>query len=132
MVGDKIASVDRKELADHTYRCPVKRKRATLGSDPLRDSWMRLRRITVRGSLDTSPPPFCVIQSYLLCLEKPRGLGAEPPVMVAYLRMGKFHFTLNQDTMYYIITGLIQTTQFLDPRQRICCLRSWPCCLIRS
>jgi len=99
MVGDKIASVDRKELADHTCSCPVKRKRATLGSDPLRDSWMRLRRIFRPGkSID---PPASFYLEYpglpLMPRKTPGGLGAESPEIVAYLRMGKFHFTLNQD-----------------------------------
>ena len=104
MVGDKIASVDRKELADHTYRCPVKRKRATLGSDPLRDSRMRLRRIFRPGKSIDLPASFYFgisrVTSY--ALKNPGGLGAEPPEIVAYLRMGKFHFTLNQDNTMLI------------------------------
>ena len=97
MVGDKIAFVDRKELAGHTQSCSVKRRRATLGSDLLKDSRMRLRRITVRGSLNTSRLLFALSRVASYASENLGGLGAEPPVLVAYLRMGKFHFTLNQD-----------------------------------
>jgi len=85
----------------YSYLCLVKRKRATLGSDPLRDKQMRLRRISVWGGLTVSPPPLLGdmdIQSYLLCLKKPRGLGTESPDTFALFRSGKFHFTLNQDT----------------------------------
>ena len=82
----------------YTYPCLV--KRATLGSDPLRDNQMRLRRISVWGSLTVSPPPslgYIDIQSYLLFLKNPRGLGTESPDVFAFFRSGKFHFTLNQD-----------------------------------
>jgi hypothetical protein len=92
MVDAKIAFVDIRALAGHTGSCPVKRRRATLGSDPLRDSRMRLRRITVRGSLNTSPPPFGVIQSCLLCLEKPRGSGGRAPGNSSLFKNGKIPF----------------------------------------
>ena len=84
----------------YTYPCLVKRKRATLESDPLRDNQMRLRRISVWGSLTVSPPTllgYIDIQSYLLCLKNYRGLGTESPDTFAFFRSGKFHFTLNQD-----------------------------------
>lgn len=58
MVGDKIVSVDRKEFAGHTCSCPVKRRRATLGSEPLRDSRMRLRRIFRPGKSIDLPGSF--------------------------------------------------------------------------
>ena len=104
MVGDKIAFVDRKELAGHTQSCSVKRRRATLGSDLLKDSRMRLRRITVRGSLNTSRLLFALSRVASYASENLGGLGAEPPVLVAYLRMGKFHFTLNQDNASHLPT----------------------------
>jgi len=86
----------------YSYSCLVKRKRATLGSDPLRDNQMRLRRISVWGGHTVSPPPllrYTDIQSYLLCLKNPRGLGTESPDTFAFFRSGKFHFTLNQDSV---------------------------------
>ena len=58
MVGGKIKFVDRKELIYHTYGCPVKQRRATLGSDPLRDSRMRLRRIFRPGKSQPGFPTF--------------------------------------------------------------------------
>ena len=61
---------------------------------------MRLRRISVWGSFTVSPPPLLGdidIQSHLLCLKNPRGLGTESPDTFAFFRSRKFHFTLNQD-----------------------------------
>ena len=46
-----LKGFDRKDRKMYSYPCPAKQKRATLGSDPSRDSRMRLRRISVWGSL---------------------------------------------------------------------------------
>jgi len=94
---------DRQEVMMYKHDCPAKQKRATLGSDPPRDSRMRLRRISVGGNRAVSPPRLLAeadIQSCLSCLRKPRGFGGRAPnykPTTAYRRSGKFHFTLNQD-----------------------------------
>ncbi len=102
--SSKNGSVDGTEAEGYTFSCPVKQKRATLGSDPLRDSRMRLRRIFRPGKSIDLPASFYFgisrVTSY--ALKNPGGLGAEPPEIVAYLRMGKLHFTLNQDTSVYL------------------------------
>ena len=85
---------------DYACYSPVKQRRATLGSDPLRDNRMRLRRIFRPGKPSNFPTSFLQnIQSCLLCLKNPGGLGAEPPIIFGYTRIAKFHFTLNQHKM---------------------------------
>ena len=81
-------ALDGKWTLMNSLRCPVKRRRATLGSDPLRDSWARLRRISVRGDPRASPPLLRAgdIQSCLLCLRKPQGFGGRAP---NYTRLSK-------------------------------------------
>ena len=53
-----LKGFDRKDRKMYSYPCPAKQKRATLGSDPSRDSRMRLRRISDWGSLMVSLPHF--------------------------------------------------------------------------
>lgn len=79
----------------------MKRKRATLESDPPRDSRVGLRRIPrTRGSPCRASPPsgvlFLCIPSFPSCLINSGGVGAEPPVGYSITR--KFQFTLNRDT----------------------------------
>jgi len=50
--------VDGTEAEGYTFSCPVKQKRATLGSDPLRDSRMRLRRIFRPGKSKRFPTSY--------------------------------------------------------------------------
>ncbi len=114
----------------YSYLGLVKRKRATLGSDPLRDNQMRLRRISVWGSHTVSPPPllrYTDIQSYLLCLKNPRGLGTESPDTFAFFRSGKFHFTLNQDTIMLLIASRIISSGW--DRLSIICLNILRSCI---
>lgn len=66
----------------YSSRCPAKRKRAPVKTDPPRDTRMGLRRISVRGRLKDSPAhhPANNILSFPQCLENFGGLGAEPPI----------------------------------------------------
>jgi hypothetical protein len=77
----------------------MKKRRATLESDLLRDNRTRLRRIFHPGK-PISFPTSCLSEYPELPLmpQKPGDLGAEPSTSFAYLKSGKFHFTLNQDS----------------------------------
>ncbi len=73
----------------YRYMSPVKQKRATLGSDPLRDNRIEVRRISVWGSHMVSPPHHsdCLdIRKFLIMPQKPRGSGGSAPgkILIPY------------------------------------------------
>ena len=77
----KSSPFDRNRQISHSYACPVKRRRATLRSDPSRDNRMRLRRIFRPGEATIGFPAsyHWNILSCLPCLKKPRGFGGRAP-----------------------------------------------------
>ena len=95
MAGDKIMSFDRKEQIGHSYDCPVKRRRQALRSDPP-EAATDIPPGEAPIGFPASHTRISRVASY--ASKNLGGLGAEPPVSFAYLRMGKFHFTLNQDS----------------------------------
>lgn len=100
MLLAQTGGFDTEGRKDYACCCPVKQRRATLGSDPLRDSRMRLRRIFRPGKPSNFPASFLQnIRSCLLCLKNPGGLGAEPPIIFDYIKIAKIHFTPNQYKM---------------------------------
>jgi len=78
--SDSTHSFDSGARKNYTDRCPGKQRRATLGSDPLRDTRTRLRRI-FRPGKPTSFPTSCLSEYPELPLmpQKPRGYGGRAP-----------------------------------------------------
>ena len=84
---------DSKGFDGYTDRRPVKQRRATLGSDPLRDNRTRLRRI-FRPGKPTSFPTSCLSEYPELPLmpQKPRGSGGRAPNFIRLFQERKIPF----------------------------------------
>ncbi len=85
---------DRKEQIGQHDDYPVKRRRATLRSDPLRDSRMRLRRIFRRGKPRSASPPLVkrISRAASNALEKPRGSGGRAPRIIRLIKNWEIPF----------------------------------------
>ena len=92
--SDPTHYFDSRGLEGYTDRCPVKQRWATLGSDPLRDSRMRLRRIFRPGKPKSFPTfPFTEYPELPHMPKKPRGYGGSAPGISRLFKKRKIPFS---------------------------------------
>ena len=91
--SDPTHYFDSRVPKDYTYRCPGKQRRATLGSDPSRDTRMRLLRIFHPGK-PISFPTSCLSEYLELphMPRKPQGYGGRAPNIIRLFQERKIPF----------------------------------------
>jgi hypothetical protein len=117
--SDSTHSFDSGVRKNYTDRCPGKQRRATPGSDPLRDTRTRLRRI-FRPGKPTSFPTSCLSEYPELPLmpRQPRGYGGRAPNFIRLFQERKIPFHAEPRHGDKVQTEISEIDQISDTKIR--------------